>query len=144
MSSCPNASRGIEVLGPAARLAWLGIAAAVVAVEILPVRYPNPWTHAYLVVKGILFVTAGYAIPLTFSRFNSLVQWLTMMVVLAALVEVVQGVIASGHSASVIEAFGKVSLIVIGFGLGLDARYDRAISIGPLHLQLRSEHLSQR
>jgi len=135
----------LKVFTPALRIVWAAIVAVTVVAEVLllPTNPPLPPIphYAYKVFKLILFVAVGYLAPLAFWRFNALNRGIMLAAVSSIGVETLQGIIGQGHSFHWYEMLLKLGLILFGFALALDARYERQISAGPIHVRLKGEHL---
>ena len=101
---------------------------------------PLPF-YAYCAAKLVFFIAIGFLAPLAFWRFNALNRGILLAAISAAAVESLQGVLHHGHSFHWYELLIKLALILLGFALALDARYERKISIGPVHIQLVGHHL---
>jgi hypothetical protein len=121
---------------------WSAAFAITVVSEIypFPLLPPVPF-YSIWCAKLALFVILGYMTPLFFWRFNDLNRGVLFAAVSASFVEILQGVIGRGHSFHWYELFVKLGLILFGFIFGLDAVYEREITIGPFRVQLTSKHL---
>lgn len=125
------------------RSLWIVIILLTIASELVPVPvFPPELHYSIKFAKGLLFVLAGYLLPLTFWRFNSLNRGIVFASFSAGLVETLQGVFGNGHSFHWYELLLKVALVLFGFILALDARYERRITMGPLKVALTGECLS--
>jgi hypothetical protein len=137
----------LRVFTPTLRIAWVAIVAVTVVSEVilLPTNPPLPPIphYSYKIFKLLLFVSVGYLAPLALWRFNALNRGIMLAAVSAMGVETLQGVIGRGHSFHWYEMLIKLGLILLGFALALDARYERQISVGPIHIHLIGEHLTQ-
>ena len=87
----------------------------------------------------MLFLALGYTTPLAFWRFNSLGRGMILAAASACAVEMLQG-FSPGHRFSFLELSLKLVVIFVGFAFALNARYEQKISLGWLHIQLKSEH----
>jgi hypothetical protein len=108
----------------------------------IPLMPPVPF-YSYGAAKAICFVVLGYLAPLAFWRFNALNRGILLAAISATFVESLQGLLHRGHSFHWYELVVKLGLILIGFALALDARYERMISIGRFHIRLTGEHTQQ-
>jgi hypothetical protein len=123
------------------RVTWFVIAAATILLEVIP--FP-PTTdnrfYAYCAAKGILFVLLGYLAPLAFWAFSELNRGIAFAALSACCVETLQALIQNGHSFHWYELVIKLAVILLGFSLALNARYDQQISLGPIRVRLVEEH----
>jgi len=137
----------LKVFTPTLRTTWLLIVAVTIVSEVilLPTNPPLPPIphYAYKIFKVLLFISVGYLAPLAFWRFNALNRGIMLAAISSAAVESLQGIIGHGHGFHWYELLIKLALILIGFALALDARYEHQISLGPLHIHLVGEHLSE-
>jgi hypothetical protein len=135
----------MKVFTPTLRTLWITTVAVTVLVEVilLPTNPPLPPVphYAYKTLKAVLFVSVGYLAPLAFWHFNALTRGIMLAFVSAMCVETLQGLIGRGHSFHWYEMLLKLGLILLGFNFALDHRYERQISLGPLHIRLTGEHL---
>jgi hypothetical protein len=135
----------VQMFGELLRFAWITIASATVIAELIPVAGLSPAVfYTYKTAKIALFFLLGYCTPLAFHRFDKLNWGLLLAGSSAVFVEVLQGLIGNGHRFSFVELTGKVLLIGLGFAFALDARYERAISIGKWRLRLTSNQIPNR
>ena len=136
----------LRVFTPALRMVWIAIVSITVVVEVilLPTNPPLPPIphYSYKLFKLLLFVAVGYLAPLAFWRFNALNRGILLAAVSSMGVETLQSLIGRGHSFHWYELLLKLGLILLGFALALDARYERQISAGPIHIQLNGEHMT--
>jgi hypothetical protein len=132
----------IQVFNPAIKMLWAVIVAITIFTEVIPIPLmpPVPF-YSYKVAKVVCFVAVGYLAPLAFWRFNALNRGIFLAAVSATFVESLQGLLQSGHSFHWYELIIKLGLILLGFALALDARYERVISLGPFHIRLTGQHL---
>jgi hypothetical protein len=135
----------LRAFSPSLRLAWIAIAVLTVVSELIPFPpiVPPPLFYTYKTAKILLFLIIGYMAPLTFWRFNSLTFGVIFAAFSAGLVECLQG-LSHGHRFSWFELAAKLCLIFVGFSFALDARYERAIRLGPLRIALVGPHLPPR
>jgi hypothetical protein len=136
----------LKVFTPTLRIAWILIVAITIVSEVvlLPTNPPLPPIphYSYKIFKLFLFAAVGYLAPLSFWRFNALNRGIMLAAVSAMGVESLQGLIGRGHSFHWYEMLLKLGLILLGFALALDARYEHQISAGPIHIRLVGEHLN--
>jgi hypothetical protein len=123
---------------------WAIAAAITVAAEIVPIPpMPAPLFYSYCAAKLVCFLALGYLAPLAFWRFNALNRGMLLATISATGVESLQGLLHNGHSFHWYELIVKLLLILTGFAAALDARYERTLSIGPIHIHLVADHLEQ-
>jgi hypothetical protein len=132
----------IRVFSPFIRTLWVTILVITILSEVIPMPLipPVPF-YLYKSAKVLCFIVVGYFAPLAFWRFNAFNRGILLAAISAACVESLQGLLHRGHSFHWYELVIKLGLIVLGFALALDARYDLQISIGPLHVRLTDSHL---
>jgi hypothetical protein len=129
----------LPAFGPAAKSFWAILVAITVVTEVIPVPLMPPLPfYSYCALKLISFVALGYVAPLAFRRFNALNRGILLATISATCVESLQGLVRHGHSFHWYEMAVKLVLILLGFAFGLDACYDRMISIGRLRVHLVS------
>ena len=134
----------IRIFSPAIKLLWTGIVTVTVVTEVMPIPLmPRTPFYAYCAAKLICFVAVGYLAPLAFWRFNALNRGILLAAISAGCVESLQGILHYGHSFHWYELLVKLMLILLGFALALDARYERRISIGKTCIRLVGEKLEQ-
>jgi hypothetical protein len=122
------------------RILFVTIVAAMVFGELASVPlWPPPIYYPYCLLKLTGFVVIGVLTPLAFWRFNALNRGLLYAALSAAFVETMQAIVNRGHSGHAFhwyELAVKLALILFGFSIGLDIRYERRIKIGPFQLIL--------
>jgi hypothetical protein len=133
--------RAIRAFSKGLLVIWMTVAVVTVTLEIIPARFHPLMFYSYKTIKVLLFLALGYLTPLAFWRFDRLTLGLCFAGASATAIELLQGIIGNGHAFSWMELLAKLALIGFGFVLALDARYERAILIGPLHFRLVSDHL---
>lgn len=127
------ATRPVRIFGLTVRLLWVTIVLLTVLSETLPAPQTTPAPfYAYVALKGVGFVLVGYLAPLAFWRFNALNHGVLYAVLSASLVESLQALIGHGHRFRWYELVLKLVLLLFGFIVALDARYERAIRLGPV------------
>jgi hypothetical protein len=131
----------LPVLNTRLQVAWAAIVVATIVFEVVPAHFPPAVFYSYKLMKCVLFLALGYLTPLTFWRFDSLNFGLLLAGLSAASVELLQGIIGNGHSFSWIELVAKLAIILFGFVLALDARYEREVRLGRFRVRLVSDHL---
>jgi hypothetical protein len=132
----------LRVFSPATKSLWAAVVAITVVCEVMPIPLLSPLPfYSYCAFKLICFVALGYIAPLAFWRFNALNRGISLATISAACVESLQGLLHHGHSFHWYELVVKLALILFGFALALDARYERMVSIGPIHVRLVGEHI---
>ncbi len=137
-----QAGVSLRVFTRGLRIIWLLIAAVTILLEIIPIppMAPVPF-YAYCAGKALLFALLGFLAPLTFWPFNQLNRGIALAAISACAVETLQGLVQHGHSFHWYELIIKLAIILFGFSLALNARYDRQISLGPLRVRLIGEHI---
>jgi hypothetical protein len=134
----------IRVFSPATKSLWAIVVAIITITEVMPIPLMPPLPfYSYQAAKLICFVALGYLAPLAFWRFNALNRGILLAAISATCVESLQGILRHGHSFHWYELAVKLALILLGFALALDARYEHAISIGSLHIRLIGEHVEE-
>ena len=135
----------LRVFSPTAKAVWAVIVSLTIITEIMPIPLMSPIPfYSYKAAKVICFLALGYLAPLAFWRFNALNRGILLAAISAACVESLQGLLHRGHSFHWYELFVKLALILFGFALALDARYERMILIGPIHIRLTGERIEGR
>jgi hypothetical protein len=130
----------LRVFSLATKAIWGLIVATTVVTEVIPIPLMHPFPfYSYKAAKLVCFVALGYLAPLAFWRFNALNRGILLAAASATSVESLQGLLRHGHSFHWYELLAKLGLILFGFALALDARYERMISIGPIHVRLIGE-----
>ena len=123
----------VGIFGVSVRLLWGAIVLATVLSEVLPAPQTAPINfYTYEGLKALGFVLVGYLAPLSFWQFNALNRGILYSVLSATLVETLQGLIGHGHRFRWYELAVKLVLLLAGFVLALDARYERAVRLGPV------------
>jgi uncharacterized membrane protein YbjE (DUF340 family) len=123
------------------RVLFVVIVSAMVVAELTSVpMWPPPIYYPWQILKLTGFVVIGILTPLAFWRFNALNRGLLYAAFSAALVETLQAVVDrghfTGHAFHWYELAVKLVLILFGFAIGLDIRYERQIKIGPVQIVL--------
>jgi len=122
------------------RILFIVIVSALVIAELISVpMWPPPIYYPWQFLKLTGFVVIGILTPLAFWRFNALNRGLLYAALSAAFVESMQAVVNRGHSGHAFhwyELVVKLVLILFGFSIGLDIRYERQIKLGPVQLIL--------
>ena len=134
----------MKVLNSVSLWLWMTVALLTAAAEILPAELSTFSGYLYNTAKFVLFLSFGFLIPLTFRRLETLSVGLLIAAGSAALIELSQTLADQGHRASLIEFGAKLLLILLGFALAVEARYQRSVSLGRWRFGLLSEHLPQR
>jgi len=131
----PVFTRGTRVL-------WVILALTTILLEVIPIPLmpPVPF-YAYCGGKALLFLLLGFIAPLAFWSFNALNRGIIFAALSACGVETVQAIWGHGHSFHWYELIVKLGLILFGFALALNDRYDHEINIGPIRIRLIGEHL---
>lgn len=122
------------------RIFFVAVVAGLVIAELISVpMWPPPIYYPWQILKLVGFIAVGILTPLAFFRFNALNRGLLYAALSAAFVETMQAIVNrghSGHSFHWYELVVKLVLILFGFSVGLDIRYERQIKIGPFQLLL--------
>jgi hypothetical protein len=128
----------LKIFTPTLKAVWLIMMVLISSIEILPFNSDNVPVlvfYTYKLLKAALFVAFGFQTPLTFWRFDSIRAGLLMSLCSTLLVECIQN-LSTGHSSSALELLAKAALIMFGFVLGFNPRYDRELSLFGVHVQL--------
>ncbi len=132
-SAIPLFSTGLRVL-------WVVCLLITLVAELIPMPLISPLPfYSLKAFKGLSFLCFGFATPLAFWRFDSLGYGILVALVMTVIVEASQAPIM-GHSFSWLEMAAKVVFVFFGFMFGLNARYDRQISLGPWRVSLLPGH----
>jgi hypothetical protein len=122
------------------RILFVAIVSALVIAELASIpMWPPPIYYPWQISKLIGFVVIGVLTPLAFWRFNALNRGLLYAALSAAFVETMQAIVNRGHSGHAFhwyELIIKLILILFGFAIGLDIRYERQIKVGPVQFVL--------
>jgi hypothetical protein len=130
----------LRISSTASKLLWALIVTVTIVNELIPIpRWTVATSYLFYAAKIICFFALGYLAPLAFLRFNALNRGILLATFSATCVETLQGFWHHGHSFHWYELAGKLALILVGFALALDARYEGMISIGPIRLRLIGE-----
>ena len=132
----------IRVFNRSTKLVWALVVSITVVTEVMPIPLmpPVPF-YSYCVAKLICFIAVGFLAPLAFWRFNALNRGILLAAFSATFVESLQGIMHLGHSFHWYELAIKLVLILLGFSLALDVRYERMIAFGPIRIRLTGEHI---
>lgn len=126
------------------RILFVVIVSAMVIGELTSVpMWPPAIFYPYCFIKLVGFVVIGILTPIAFWRFNALNRGLLYAALSAAFVETMQAIVNRGHSGHAFhwyELAVKLVLILLGFSLGLDIRYERQLRIGPIQFLLHGNH----
>jgi len=118
------------------RVLFIAVVSALVIAEITSVpMWPPAIFYPYCAAKLLGFTIIGILTPLAFWRFNALNRGLLYAALSAAFVETLQSIVNRGHSGHAFhwyELAVKLVLILIGFSIGLDIRYERQFKLGPI------------
>jgi hypothetical protein len=132
----------LRAFDSALRSTWGAIVGTTILIETMPIPLMSPLPfYTYCVAKLVCFVAMGYLAPLTFWGFNAMNQGIFLAAISAMTAESLQGLLRHGHSFHWYELAVKLALILLGFALGLDFRYERTISVGPIRICLMNERL---
>lgn len=134
----------VHVFGMFIRIWFVVLVSALVIGELTSVpMWPPPIFYPYCALKLVGFILIGILTPITFWRFNALNRGLLYAAFSAAFVETLQAVVNRGHSGHAFhwyELAVKLLLILFGFSIGLDIRYERQLKVGPILFVLHGEH----
>jgi hypothetical protein len=126
------------------RILFIVVVSALVVAELISVpTWPPPIYYPWQVLKLLGFVAVGILTPIAFWRFNALNRGLLYAALSAAFVETMQAIVNRGHSGHAFhwyELVVKLILILFGFSIGLDIRYERHVKIGPVQFVLHGNH----
>lgn len=130
----------LPLFTPVMRMLWfavftLTIVSEVVYIPLMAYYYFYP----YCALKAVCFLLVGYLAPLSFWRFNALNRGILFAAVSSALVEALQLLVPNGHSFHWYELILKLVVILFGFALALDARFEREAAAGPIRIVLGDE-----
>ena len=106
--------------------------AEVITVGMMPV----PLFYLCYGAKAAAFVALGFLSPLAFQKLNRIGIGILSSFSCAVAIEIVQVALHNGHSFHWHEIIGKIALIIVGFALALERRYQRRIAFGPFSIQL--------
>lgn len=127
----------LPILTASMRWSWITFVSATIVVEL--VSMPEMLRSILYVVwalKFVIFCLVGFLAPLAFDRFNAFLRGLVLGGVTATGIEMLQAVIGTGHSFRLHELIFKLLFIVAGFCMGIVARYESAIILGPISIRL--------
>lgn len=134
----------VHVFGMPIRMWFVALVALMVIGELTSVpMWPPPIFYPYCALKLLGFILIGILTPIAFWRFNALNRGLLYAAVSAVFVETLQAVVNRGHSGHAFhwyELVVKLLLILFGFSIGLDIRYERQLKLGPILIMLHGEH----
>ena len=128
----------LRIFTPTLKVVWLITMLLVSSIEILPFNSDNVPVmlfYSYKILKAALFVAFGFQTPLTFWRFDSIRAGLLMSLCSTLLIECIQSM-STGHNSSAIELLAKAALIMFGFVLAFNPRYNRELSLFGIHVHL--------
>ena len=128
----------LKIFTPTLKIVWLITMCLISLIEILPFNSDNVPVvvfYSYKLLKAALFVAFGFETPLTFWRFDSIRAGLLMSLSSTLVIECIQSM-STGHSSSAIELLAKGALIMIGFVLAFNPRYDQELSLFGVHVHL--------
>jgi hypothetical protein len=112
------------------RLSWFILSILLLLAELLPrPNFAPLMYYSYSGAKVLMFVSLGFLTPLTFWRFDRLGLGVLFSVAAAGLAELSQSAFP-GHRSSFPEFLLKLLLLVIGFTVALNVRYDRRLALG--------------
>ncbi len=142
-SSTTNSGRNrnsIVLFSPRIRALWIFLALLTVVPELLPVApMPLGLFGLYYVLKVMSFCLLGFLAPLSFRGLNGIGSALSISFGTALVVETFQGFLHNGHVFHWYELVGKLALIVLGFAIALECRYEGKLHFGFLRLNFSQE-----
>lgn len=113
---------------PALKAIWGAVALATVVTEVAPMPPLAPSAfYCIKATKVLLFLALGFLAPLALSRFQALNRGILLAVGSSTVVELLQGILRHGHSFHWYELVAKLLIILCGFAVALEVRYDRSI-----------------
>lgn len=116
---------------------WFAAVLATVISETVYVPLMAPvYFYSYCAMKGFFFLLVGYLAPLAFWRFNALNRGILYAALSSTAVEALQLLVPNGHRFHWYELVLKLAVILFGFALALDARYERETAAGPIRVVL--------
>src|ERR1700744_5697120 len=103
-------SLALHIFNVSTRNLWIALAGTTVISEVVPIPQMNPILHygVYSPSKLICFLLLGVVTPVAFARLNALSRGIGFAAACALLVEVLQGIIGSGHSFHLYELAAKL------------------------------------
>jgi hypothetical protein len=128
----------LRIFTPALKIVWFITMLLISLIEIVPFNSDNVSVivfYSYKLLKAALFVTFGFETPLTFWRFDSIRAGLLMTLASTLVIECIQNM-STGHTSSALELLAKGALIMFGFVLAFNPRYDEELSVFGVHVQL--------
>jgi hypothetical protein len=128
------------------RALWIALAVTTVISEIVPIPHMSPILHygVYSPAKLACFLLIGFFTPLAFARLDALSRGIAFAAGCATVVEVLQGIVGNGHSFHFYELAVKLTIILFGFMLGLEARYEGRMTLGILRINLVTTETGKR
>ena len=136
----------VHIFNAYTRTLWLVLAGVTVLSEIMPNPQFRPllFYGLYSPSKLLCFLVMGFLTPLAFSRLNDLNRGIGFATLSAAMIEVLQGMIGNGHSFHWYELLAKLLVILVGFMFGLDARFERRLSLGAFQVTLLADRVDNK
>jgi hypothetical protein len=134
----------IHIFNRYTRALWIALAATTVISEIVPIPHMSPILHygVYSPAKLVCFLLIGFFTPLAFVRLDALSRGIAFAAVCATVVELLQRIIGNGHSFHLYELAIKLSIILFGFMVGLEARYEGRMTLGIVRIVLIPDGLN--
>ena len=133
----------VNAFSASIRIVFVFLVAVLIFTELASVPlWPPAIFYPYQILKLAGFIAVGLLTPLAFWRFNALNRGLLYAAISAAFVETMQAVVNRGHSGHAFhwyELAVKLVLIMFGFSVGLDIRYERQIKLGPIQFMLHGQ-----
>jgi hypothetical protein len=137
LSSAMASPLWLPVFGPLMRSVWAAVLAATIVSEVLPIRPMSLALYCvYCATKAVLFLAVGYLTPLAFWRCDH--RGFFVVAACSCIFEILQTLVSHGHAFHWYEMIWKMVLIIIGFGVALEARDERRILHGPIRIRLVS------
>ena len=139
-SGAPRLAPAVRMFTRNARLSWCILSGIALLSGLIPLPGIAPALfYSYKASKAVVFLLLGFTTPLAFWRFDSLGLGLLFSVIAAGSVELFQTAFP-GHHSSYFEFFVKLLLLLAGFAVGLNARYDRKLQIGGIGIRFLDSH----
>ena len=137
LASAPAMPLWLPVFGPLMRSVWALVLSATILSEVLPIPPMSLTLYCvYCATKAVLFLAVGYLTPLAFWRCDH--RGFIAVAACSCGFEVLQSLVSQGHAFHWYEMILKMVLIIIGFGVALEARDERRILHGPIRIRLVS------
>ena len=128
-----SSSVSVALFTPKLQTLWALVILLTVAPELLPIGHMHRlFFLLYYAVKVASFLSLGFFAPLALRSLNGIGLGMILSFLSAFFIEAGQGLLHNGHVFHWYELVGKLTLIALGFALGLDSRYELKLALGPL------------